>query len=262
MRYLLIGCIFVALFFASHCEAQNIPGKWSLGLRLSPSLNFSHFEGTGTASGRFEIEPLPTSILGVMVRRELSKRWRLEAGINLSSVGFRTTFSQDYAINQPMNKIESSYTVSLWHVPLTVVWSSLYNCKNWRTYAKAGFGLQASHQANRSTKEQSIQEVSDVNNPPKKISITVQNQSVTNASLILGIGREKRFKGGSLFSYGLSVLLNTSEEKLKGSVSYIDGNQAFTHNLVNSGSYISIDFMYFFPQFKVKNKVKLRPIEY
>ncbi len=233
-------------FWAVALRAQNL---WNLGFRFSPSANFSTFEGDGMASGRFELVPLGTAIMGLMAQYQFSEHWSGEAGLNWAGMGFSTEFRKDYALSggKP-DKIQTRHEFVVLHLPLAVVWRSRLNCRNWRTYLKAGVLMQA-RGAERHKKHEESAVLSATTTAD--ISISAQAQPFVTGGFILGFGREKQFKSGSRFSWGASLILNGART-LRGQVSYTDGNQSYTHSLINKGHYFSIDFAYFLKPFSTE----------
>jgi hypothetical protein len=236
--------LFISMLGALICSAQS---PLSLGLRFSPAMNFSKMEGSGMASGRFELVPLGTAVFGLMAQYEFNKRWALEGGFNLTSAGFSTEFRNDYAVGSKPDMLRTKHEFTVLQLPLAAVWRGKLNCRNWRSYLKAGVLLQTHWGNQRREREELVPLSTSTQNA--HLNITSASQPFASGGFLLGLGREKVRKSGARFNWGVSLILNGANT-IHGTVDYHDANQSFTHTLVNKGHYFCVDFMYYFKPLK------------
>lgn len=249
MKKLLLAILTAGSLFVSAQE----DGTWRLGVQLGMSANKSKFSGgMSDANARFHQNAFGAAGLDVMVRYDFNKRWKIESGLNLNSLGFEFALDENYNFLQKgprKSKVRSNAGVL--EIPVMVSYKFKPNCKNTKWFIGAGISnmIVGKHNQDK-TYTPNSDGPSSVNYLSS--STKVHGGAYVNARLM--VGRERVFKRGGILSATLLWNFGFSEIA-KAKVEYtVDGN-TYQHEFSNRGSYVGLRIGYCFKPLKCNTKL-------
>lgn len=235
------------------CVSAQEDGTWRIGVQLGMSANKSKFSGgMSDANARFHQNAYGAGALDILVRYDFNKRWKLESGLNLNSIGFEFVLAENYNFLQKgPRKSQVRSSAGMLEIPVMVSYKFNPNCKNTKWFIGAGI---ANMFVGKHNQDKTFTPNSD---GPSNVTYLSSSTTVNGGMYFAGrliVGRERVFKRGGILS--ASVLFNIGfKEIAKAKVEYtIDGN-LYQHEFSNKGSYIGLRLGYCFKPIKSTAKL-------
>lgn len=223
--------------------AQEV-NRWCLGVQLGMSGNESRFVGgSANANARFNHETYGSGALNFIGRYDFDNHWKIETGVGFSSVGFKSSLSENYSFLALQNRftfIESN--IGTFEIPLMVSYKFNPNCKNWKWFLSGGF---ASVFVGSAVKGEEKYQASDGPTTVVYLGSTTTSSKSSYLHLRFAAGREKVYQSGRIFSW--AFVWNAGFAALaKNTVTYTIDSQTYQHEFSNNGNYFGFRLAYYF----------------
>jgi hypothetical protein len=233
--------LFAAFSLITQAQEQK---TWRIGITLGNAGNKSVYTGgTSTANARFAKEKWGSGSFGINARYDLDKRWMINAGIGVHSIGFGYSIAQNYSLMRPDSRnrsIKSDFGVI--EMPAMVFYKFNPNCKNAKWLIGAGFSQDF---IGKQTINKSMNESAEGGSSTDYISSTSATKGGLYWNFRWSVAREKTFKNNSILN--AAVLFNIGMNQVATStVNYTIDNQTYTHEFSNKGSFVGLRLTYFF----------------
>ena len=237
--------------------AQN---TWNWGLTFGAMENPSKFSGgMSSAAAIFRHSAFGGNYFGVVFRKSCNPHVTFETGIKIVSLGFKYELAQDYSLtsHHPDNTV-NIINLGMVNFPFTSIYTSNFNCANWRWYA--GLGLNFSLGGQKTDLVKTINpsdEITGNTTTNSYLSQTVHFAPVLTPDVHAILGVEKKTKGGHLWTFGW--IWNWSFKPIATStITYTANNQQYTHTFTNYGCYSGFTISYHFRDFGAEKVVKMQ----
>lgn len=249
MKKLLLAILTVGSLISTAQEEKT----WRLGVQLGMTANKSKFSGgMSDANARFHQNPYGAAGLDVMVRYDLNKRWKIESGLNLNSLGFEFSLSEDYNFLQKGPRQSQVRTkAGVLEIPLMVSFKFKPNCKNTKWFIGAGI---SNTFVGKHKQEKTFNPSSDGPSNTTYLSNQTTVKGGVHFSGRLMVGRERVFKRGGILSATLLWNIGFSEIA-KAKVEYTVDGKTYQHEFSNKGSFVGLRIGYCFKPLKSTSKI-------
>jgi hypothetical protein len=247
---------FLFLIAALGATAQTqLQQRWTPGFVIGAVGNNTTFSGGDIiADARFNRNDHSTGLIGMHWRYALKERWFLQAGVQLSSIGFSYGMSTHYSLNFPsvrQNTTETSFLIS--QVPVMLFHKFKPNCRNYYWIAGLGAQLTNTTAGSSSSGYSSVPETS----LPFIAANTATENSISLPRTAVGLhaqfGIERKLKSGRILNVSL-VFHKGFTTLAKSEVNYTFDGTSYMHRFENQGDYAGFTIGYFLKSFgKPKN---------
>jgi len=236
-----VSFLAILAMFGQLALAQEV-NTWRIGLQLGMHGNESKFVGgSANANARFNHDSYGSGAINLIGRYDLNNHWKIETGFGFSSIGFKSSLSENYSFLTPSSRfttIESH--IGTFEIPLMVSYKFDPNCKNWKWFVSGGF---ASVFVGSATKGEDKFQANDGPTTVVYLGSTTKSSQSSYLHLRFAAGREKVYQSGRIFSWAFiwnagfaSMAMNT--------VTYTIDSQTYQHEFSNNGNYFGFRLAY------------------
>jgi len=239
--------IFALASFLYQGSAQE-EKKWSWGGGFGLGGNPVYFySGDEMANAQFRMKNFASGILFLSVREDLNRHWAWMGSLEFRNTGFEYVLlnQSEYSLKKPEAGQIIRHEQVLLQVPLMALYKTLPDCKNKRWIFGAGIVPVFSG-------AQELKTSRDIEKAGSSNVVFTATSQFSGYTLCFGrfmIGREKIFRNGNYFHWGLEhvfVKQNVGTSTIEYSVA---GNN-YSHTFKNPGVYTGLFFRYLFATHK------------